>query len=183
MRVFLFAFFVILFQFQDSFAFSVQPYVGTLSYAHLDGCCQSSGSKIGTGIRVRMTLDDAKEWDLFGYTDRRWSEFAILKPAVIHGTYYDKDPAPFTESIRVARMSYWNWIFSYGGGYFIHSTRTLRYDLPAITSGFSLLGQSQWNYTLDDKYSLFAMLHLGIGLATDEKGYLYGAFLGGSIRL
>lgn len=166
-----------------SHAFSVQPYLGALSYTHLDGCCQSTGMKIGTGIRVRMNLDDGKEWDLFGYTDRRWSEFGLLKPVMIHGTYLNSDPTPFNNDVQVHRASYWNWVFSYGGGYFLHTTRTLKYDLPAITSGFSILGQSQWNYTINDSYALYAMLQMGLGLATDEKGYLYGLFLGGTIQL
>ncbi|HPI41354.1 MAG TPA: hypothetical protein PLJ21_11160, partial [Pseudobdellovibrionaceae bacterium] len=83
-------------------AFSVQPYFGGLTYTHLDGCCQSSGMKTGTGVRVRLTLEENQEWDMYGYTDRRWSEFGILKPLMIRGTYFDRDPTPFNESVKVS---------------------------------------------------------------------------------
>lgn len=167
--------------FQQVNALEIQPYIGALKYTHFDGCCQSSPSRVGTGVLIRDKFFQDSEWDLIGYSDRKWSEVSILKPFYFMGEPFQIDPSA-DSSIQVRRLNRWIGIVSVGGGYFVHSTRTIQFDLPSLVSGLSLTSHAQIRYTINDQWAVASALHFGIGAAADERGYLSGFFLGFNYR-
>lgn len=148
-------------------------YTGYGSYQKLDGCCQSTGSRWGMGMEVPLF----KNWSLGAYTDRQWSEFTLHKKFV-----WGSDSAHISPSedshIRAKRIPDFIFMTSLGGGYFIHSTRTLRYDLPALVSGGLLSVQ------LNALSSIYENFFISLGaqgegaFALDDKGvnsrFLFG---------
>jgi hypothetical protein len=162
---------------QASHAFEIQPSVGSLTHQRVDGCCISTGNKTGFGLLVRTDTKNAGTWDFLGYSDRNWSEFAVLKPLQLMGEARRYDPSP-DGNIRIQRTKNWDAILSYGAGYFVHSTRTTAFNLPTNSSGISLTTQTHVAYNWNDQYAVVGTFHLGLGLGIDNKGYLWGTFLG-----
>lgn len=162
-------------------AIEIQPFYGPLKYERIDGCCQSDTGRNGTGVLVRLNSADFNEWDVIGYTDRKWSQFSVLKPIYVWGSPMQNDPS-LDSAIQIQRLQNWVAIVSLGGGYFIHSTRTILYDLPALVSGFTIEAHSQLRYTINDTWSVVGSLHLGLSAASDDRGFLSGVFLGFNYR-
>jgi len=119
--------------------------------------------------------------DIAAFTDRRWTEFVILKPLFLMGESSVLDPSG-DANIKVRRVSDWKFVFSYGGGYFTHSTRTKNFDLPAITNGIVFTSQSQLGYSINDRLAVVGILQFGIAWAKDDKGTQLGTFLGVNYR-
>lgn len=165
----------------DANALEFEPFLGNLNYQRLDGCCYSSGNRIGSGVLVRLDTKSSGEWDFIGYSDTRWSEFSVHKPTYWIGDSSPLDPSP-DPSTSVRRLKTWKVIGSYGGGFFSHSTRTVKFDLPAISSGFTANGQMALVYTINDKWALTGTLRIGLSFAADDRGFLTGTFLGLNYR-
>ena len=88
---------------------------------------------------------------------------------------YDPSTDP---NIQIQRTKNWDSILSYGLGYFVHNTRTTNFNLPTTSSGLSLTTQTQLAYNWNDQYAIVGTLHFGLGVGVDDKGYLWGTFLG-----
>lgn len=159
----------------------LQPYAGMMTYDRLSGCCEATGTNAGFGILARVDTEPLGVWDVNAYTDKSWSEFNLMRPWFLMGRYDARDPSQ-DKNIEVSRMSKWQFAVSYGLGYFVHSTRTEQYSLAARVSGVSVATQSQLRYTIRQDLSAVGILHLGAGLAADDKGFLWGAFLGVNYR-
>lgn len=151
-------------------------YSGTLSYVRIDGCCVSSSERTGVAVDLKLNVETYR-LQLFGYTDRKWSEAALLVPISILGEHSGLDPSDDT-SIEVRRISKFKLVFSPGLGYFVHSTRTQRFDLPALTSGVTVIGQLGAEYSFNDTWSLSGILRFAAGIAADDKGLSSGLLLG-----
>ena len=163
------------------YGIEIQPFYGSLRYDHLDGSYQSSEARSGTGVLVRLDTVDQRDWDFIGYADRKWSEFSVLRPYYIWGAAPALEPSP-DPAITVRRFHDWDLVVSLGGGYFIHSTRTVLYDRPAIVSGFVGEAHTQLRYTFDDHWSALGAVHLGLSAAADDRGFLSGLFVGVNYR-
>jgi hypothetical protein len=173
----LLSFLLILLMSSSSFGFEVQPSIGSMTHERLSGCCISTGNRSGYSLLVRTETENAGTWDFLGYTDRNWSEFTVLKPKYLIGDPRKYDPS-IDENIRIQRARNWDLIFSYGVGFFVHSTRTTGFNLPTNSSGISLTTQTHYAYNWNDQVAVVGTLHLGLGMGIDDKGYLWGTFLG-----
>lgn len=158
-------------------ALEVEPFVASLSHQRIDGCCQSTGTRSGIGARIRMDLDERGLWDVVGYSDRRWSEFSIMRRSYLTGGPAALDPSG-DAAIQVQRVKHWNTFWSYGAGFFSHSTRTIQFDLPAAASGFSINGEAGLGYVLNDHWSVSSAFRLGLAVGADDRGIVHSLSFG-----
>ena len=162
-------------------ALEIEPYMGLLNYQRVDGCCQSTGSRLGTGLKIQVTDFKNQNWHLLGYSDRRWSEFVIEKPRYLIGDASTKDPI-FNEGVSSIRIRTWSIFYSPGLGFFSHTTKTVKFDLPAISSGFSVNSSLTSRYAINDQWAIDGIVRLGVAFASDDTGLLSGLYLGFNYR-
>lgn len=129
------------------------------------------------GLLTRIDVDSLGGIELYSYTDQRWTEFSILRPVPLFGDSLQQDPT-HDEDIIVRRRSKLNFTFSYGAGLFNHSTRTKTYDLPALSSGLSLITLTNMKYNLTKNMSISGIFQFSVSIGQDDKGLLNGLFLG-----
>lgn len=161
---------------QSAGAVELSFYGGPLSHSALGGCCSSSGTKFGGGVLGRLDLEKIGDIELLAYSDGRWSEGEVLKPFYILGGKSSADGAS-GEMIDVKTVHSWRWISSFGGGYFSHTTRTVKFDLPALVTGLSLSNFNHILYSLDDHWSLGATVQISVAISTSDQSFLVGSFL------
>lgn len=126
---------------------------------------------------MRLNLDDGGLWDVVGYSDRRWNEFSVMRRSYLVGGPAPADPSS-DNAIRVQRVKHWNAYWSYGAGFFTHSTRTIQFDLPAAASGFSVNAEAGMSYGLNDHWSVTPAFRLGVALGADDRGVVHSILLG-----
>ncbi|MCB0369919.1 MAG: hypothetical protein KDD45_10910 [Bdellovibrionales bacterium] len=162
-------------------ATELQAHTGFLGYSGLNGCCESNSPTLGFGALVRTKVDKFGLIDFAGFSNKNWSEFLLLRPLYLNGSFDSQDPG-FDMDIRVSRLEKWQFVLSYGLGYFIHNGTTVSHSLPVRVTGLTFTTQTQLRYTLDSSISFIALGELGAATAIDEKGVVWGGFFGINYR-
>jgi hypothetical protein len=157
-------------------ALELSAYGGPLGHATLGGCCRSSGNKIGGGLLGRITLSATGEIELLAFSNGRWSEGQILKPFYILGGSTTMDVGA-GDLVEAKALHDWRWITSFGGGYFSHTTRTQKFDLPVLVTGLVFSAFNQVLYSIDDKWSAGGILQVSVGMSASDQSFLVGTFL------
>lgn len=163
-------------------AMEIIPLLTRQQYMALDGCCQSSSARWGGGGILRLSLEEVGTWDIYGMSDMKWNEVALLKPTYLIGTPVHFDPSmdPVTKVRRVPKYTV---IWSYGAGLYTHNTRTTRFDLASLVTGFSFINHFEFQYALNDSFALVAVGRLGLGLSFDDRGLIVAPLFGFLWRL
>ena len=165
----------------SAFAAEVQLLLGGQSYSSLNGCCISESAREGYGMIIQLQPDKHDAYEVFGYTDRKWSEMQLMKPFVLVGGDDGIDTGS-TDSMKIRRLSDWKVILSPGAGFFIHNSRTKNYDLPAVVSGMTLGFYLRSEYAVNDKFSLTLGTRVAGSYATDDQGFVAALLLGALVR-
>ncbi len=157
-------------------ALELHAYGGPLGHSNLGGCCTSSGTKIGGGLLGRLDLDVTGEIQLLAYSDGRWSEGQILKPFYIIGGSSGADGAA-GELVNVRTVHDWRWLTSFGGGYFSHTTKTKKFDLPVLVTGITLSAFNHLLYSINDKWSVGGLAQISVGISASDQSFVIGTFM------
>lgn len=158
-------------------ASELSAYAGAQTVDPLSGgCCTGVPLRGGYGLGLRIE-NSGQVWQGFGYTDFRWAEISALKSTYLIGEYTKADPGSTSES-TVTRLKRWQLIVSYGVGFFVHTTTTVRYDLPVVLNGFLGVAHLETQYALNDRYSLIGLGRLGAAISLEDKS-MFAAGLGG----
>ena len=157
-------------------ASELTAYLGGQTFNSLDDCCQSVPFRMGYGVGIR--LDSlGSTWEGFGYTDTKWAEVSILKTHYLNGEFAQGDIGGDLD-LQVLRIKRLQFLASYGAGFFIHTTTTVKYNLPVVVNGILLVGHLEGQYMLNDRFSLVGLGRAGVAVGNDGFGYI-GAALGG----
>lgn len=151
-------------------------FAGAQNFEAVNGCCQSVPFKSGFGLSLRADVLGGV-YEGFGYTDRRWAEISILKTSYITGQFTKPDPED-DDSTTVTRLQKWQVLFSYGLGFYIHTTTTTKFNLPIVVNGVLAVGHLETQYSLNDRISFVALARIGGAGSFDSLG-LIAAGLGG----
>ncbi len=163
-------------------AVDVIPLYSQQQYTSMGGCCQSASSRNGAAGILRLDVADYGTWDVYGMSDRKWNEIALLKPVYLIGEPVTFDPTSDGVS-QVRRVPRYTLIWSYGGGFFTHNTRTEQFDLATLVVGVSLLSHLEFQYALTDQFSLVAVARAGLAVAVDDRGVVVAPLFGFLWRL
>jgi hypothetical protein len=158
-------------------AFQIIPLYASQQYTALDGCCQSTDARAGGAGILRTEFGNFGTFDVFGFSDRKWNEVSLLKPVYLIGHPVSFDPT-LDGVTSVRRVPHVIVLWSYGGGFFSHSTRTKQFDLATLVSGITLVNHFEIQYSLTDRFSLVAMARLGAAVSMDDRGFVMAPFLG-----
>jgi hypothetical protein len=158
-------------------AFEIIPLYTHQRYFALDGCCQSASPREGWAGILRLELEPLGMWDLYGMSDRKWSEAALLRPQYLMGAPIKYDPSldGITRTRRVQRYSL---LWSYGVGFFSHNTRTVKFDLATLVSGLTVLSHLELQYSINDQFSLLVIGRAGAALSLDDSGLVLSPMIG-----
>jgi hypothetical protein len=163
-------------------AFEIIPLYSHQAYYALDGCCQSASARRGGAGILRLELEKLGTWDLYGMSDMKWSEVALLRPQYLVGAPIEYDPS-LDGVTKVRRIRRYSVLWSYGVGLFTHNTRTVRFDLATLVTGVSVLSHLELQYSLTDQFSLVAIGRAGAALSLDDRGLVLAPMLGFLWRL
>jgi hypothetical protein len=150
-------------------------------YEAIDGCCQSASPRGGAGGVLRLELGDWGTWDVFGMSDIKWNELALLRPVYLVGQPIRLDPT-LDGSTSVKRIRRYSLLWAYGGGFFTHNTRTTQFDLATLVGGLTLVNHLEFQYSLSDRFSLVLMARAGIAFSLDDFGLIFAPLAGFLVR-
>ncbi len=159
-----------------------QSYVALDGFLGLGGCCKSGTLRTGVGGIVRSNFESIGTWDVFGMSDIKWNEVAVLRPVYLIGEEVKFDPN-LDSSTQVRRVRRYTLIWSYGVGLFTHNTRTREFDLATLVTGISAISHFEFQYSLNDQFSLVGVARVGAGLSFDDQGAILNPMLGVLWRL
>jgi hypothetical protein len=159
------------------FALDVIPLYSSQQYTSLGGCCQSAPTRDGVAGILRMDVGDFGTWDVYGMSDTKWNEISLLKPVYLIGKPITFDPT-MDGITKVRRVPRYTLIWSYGGGFFTHNTRTTRLDLAALVTGINLLNHLEFQYSLADNLSFVAIARAGAAFSFDDRGIVIAPVFG-----
>lgn len=165
----------------SSFAAEVQLILGGQSYSSLNGCCISEPAREGYGMMIQIQPDKYDAYEVFGYTDRKWSEIQLMKPFILRGGDDGLDPSS-SPSMKIRRLSNWKIILSPGAGFFIHNSRTTNYDLPAVVSGMTVGFYLRSEHAVTDWFSMTIGVRAAGSYATDDQGFVAALLTGALVR-
>jgi hypothetical protein len=160
-----------------AWAMDVIPLYTSQKYTTLGGCCQSAPTRNGGAGILRLSHEAFGTWDVFGMSDIKWNEIALLKPVYLMGepTLFD----PTLDGIsKVRRVRKYTVVWSYGGGFYQHNTRTTRFDLATLVSGLTLMNHFEFQYSLTDKLSLVGIARVGAAISFDDRGLILNPMVG-----
>lgn len=152
-------------------------YGGALTHSAAGGCCQSTGTKPGGGVLGRFELKPFGEVDLLAYSDGRWSEGIIAKPYYLMGAPNRADTGA-GEMVEAVTVSNWRWISSFGAGFFTHTSRRKKFDLPILISGLVFSNINQFMYAVNDRWSAGGILQLSFAISASDTSALVGTYFG-----
>jgi hypothetical protein len=148
---------------------TTQSYVATDGFLGLGGCCKSGTLRSGIGGIVRSNFESIGTWDVFGMSDIKWNEVAVLRPVYLLGEEVKFDPN-LDSSTQIRRVRRYTLIWSYGAGIFTHNTRTREFDLATLVTGITVISHFEFQYSINDMLSLVAVARVGAGLSLDDVG-------------
>ncbi len=161
----------------QSFAVEFLSYFGLMNHNNVGGCCQNDQQRNGGGILTRLELSEWGVYDFSIYSNGFWSEGLVMKPYYLVGSPNRFDTGA-GEQIKVKTVSDWKWIASFGGGYFIHSSRTKNYDLPILLNGIVLTNFNQFVYSFNQHLYGLGILQFSYAISRNNQSLLFGNFLG-----
>jgi hypothetical protein len=170
-------FFFSVFIAHSAFAVELTVFMGPLSHSAASGCCKSSGSANANGILGRFDFERVGPLEFAVLTNGRWSEGSLLKPFYLYGQGPRFDTGT-GDMIRAQTISDWRWISSVGVGYYSHTTTTSDFNLPILVAGLSLTNMNQFIYSINDEWSLAAMVQLTFGWSKSDTSFLVGNYVG-----
>jgi hypothetical protein len=165
-----------------SIALEIIPLYSNQNYTKLGGCCESAPNRSGAAGILRYNMADYGTWDIYGMSDRKWNEIALLKPVYLVGQNTGFDPT-LDGITKVRRIQKYSVIWSYGAGLYTHNTKTTRFDLAALVTGLTVLNHFEFQYAINDRFSLIAVGRVGIALSIDDQGFVTAPLFGFLWRL
>jgi hypothetical protein len=173
--------FCVFFSFKSQ-ALEIIPLYSNQNYTKLGGCCESAPNRSGAAGILRYHMEDYGTWDVYGMSDRKWNEIALLKPVYLFGQNPEFDPT-LDGITKVRRIQKHSLIWSYGVGLYTHNTKTTRFDLAALVTGLTVLNHFEFQYAINDRFSLIAVGRVGVALSLDDQGFVTAPLFGFLWRL